>query len=421
MLLLRDYWYRVWIIQEVNSASYATVHCGPDAIDLRDLSLVQEAFLNSQGALASITLKDPSLRSFRGTIQLRGAYGLKVLAGKISSELPTLFEAVVCHRHKKSMLPEDRIYSLVGVTSACFNFNIDYTRGTQQIYIDMAIHTITTECMLDIICSMQRGNDTFKLPSWVPNWFDDSPNALLFVESPQLHRYKAGGLTAPEAHVHIGGNILAAKGFHLRTITRLGSKTGVGMMDDEEDLSRMVQAFHQWLSVLSSNQQLKTPELGSFGRTLICDLASAGSSERYGTDSFYVQAILGAFPLISRALHPEIPLNQHLAALATEFGSRWNDGLAEYRARVVVLESRSLFFRRRFFVSHSGLMGLVGEEALEGDMICILFGCSLPVVLRLVSDRFVYVGEAYVDGYMWGRAIEEFDDGAYKARTFEIY
>jgi len=34
MLFLRDYWYRVWVIQEVNSASYAAVHCGPDTIDL---------------------------------------------------------------------------------------------------------------------------------------------------------------------------------------------------------------------------------------------------------------------------------------------------------------------------------------------------------------------------------------------------
>jgi len=153
---------------------------------------------------------------------------------------------------------------------------------------------------------------------------------------------------------------------------------------------------------------------------LICDLASASSSERYGTDSFYVQAILGAFPLISRSHHPEIPLDQHLASLATEFGSRWNDGLAEYRARVVVLESRSLFFKRRFFISHTGMMGLAGEEVVEGDMVCIIFCCSLPVVLRPAGDRFIYVGEAYVDGYMWGRAVEEFDDGAYKARTFEI-
>jgi hypothetical protein len=420
-LLQRDYWYRVWVIQEVKSASYATVHCGPDTADLQDLSLVQEAFLNSQGTLASITLKDPSLKGFRTTIQLRGPYGLKVLAGQISPELPTLFEAVVCHRHKKSTLPEDRIYSLVGVTSARSNFKIDYKRETRQIYIDMAAHTITTDHKLDIICSMQKGNDTFNLPSWVPSWFNDKPNALLFVESHQLHRYKAAGLTAPEAHVHIDENILVVKGFRLGTIHRLGSKTGVGMMDDDEDLSSMIQAFHQWRSVLASNQGSKTPELGSFGRTLTCDLASAGSFERYGTDSFFVQAILGAFPLISHTQHPEITLDQQLASLATEFGSRWNDGLAEYRARVVVLESRSLFFQRRFFISYSGMVGLAGEEVLEGDVICVLFGCSLPVILRPVGDHFIYVGEAYADGYMWGRAIEELDEGAYEVREFEIH
>lgn len=97
-LLQRDYWYGIWAIQEVNSASPAAVHCGPDAVGMEGLSLVQEAFLNSQKALASITLNDPSFKDFRATMHLRGAYKLNILEKKSSLEYHILFEAMACHK-----------------------------------------------------------------------------------------------------------------------------------------------------------------------------------------------------------------------------------------------------------------------------------------------------------------------------------
>jgi hypothetical protein len=44
-------------------------------------------------------------------------------------------------------------------------------------------------------------------------------------------------------------------------------------------------------------------------------------------------------------------------------------------------------------------------------MICIIFGCSVPVVLRKVSadgrnSHFEFIGECYVHGMMDGEALE---------------
>jgi hypothetical protein len=36
---------------------------------------------------------------------------------------------------------------------------------------------------------------------------------------------------------------------------------------------------------------------------------------------------------------------------------------------------------RRFFISHNNYMGLAPADVPRGDLICILFGCSVPVVL----------------------------------------
>lgn len=51
----------------------------------------------------------------------------------------------------------DRVYSLVGLTSARIDgrFAIDYHRGIRQVFIDAAQYTIATDKALSIICASQ--------------------------------------------------------------------------------------------------------------------------------------------------------------------------------------------------------------------------------------------------------------------------
>lgn len=46
------------------------------------------------------------------------------------------------------------------------------------------------------------------------------------------------------------------------------------------------------------------------------------------------------------------------------------------------------------------------------DVVCILFGCSVPVILRpLGHDGFKLVGKGYVQGVMDGEMIKNNDEG----------
>ncbi|KAF4465746.1 ankyrin and het domain [Fusarium albosuccineum] len=64
------------------------------------------------------------------------------------------------------------------------------------------------------------------------------------------------------------------------------------------------------------------------------------------------------------------------------------------------------------------VLGLCPPETKEGDFICILYGCSVPVVLRETPDKrqMIFVGEAYVHGKMDGEAMEDIPD-----RTLETF
>jgi hypothetical protein len=100
----------------------------------------------------------------------------------------------------------------------------------------------------------------------------------------------------------------------------------------------------------------------------------------------------------------------------------------EIQAMLLLKSTLAMLFGRRMFASHpldvkAGkkkshflTLGLGPESMKEGDLICILFGCQLPVILRqkrnskgALEDEYVYLGEAFLDGYMYGKAVEELE------------
>ncbi len=72
---------------------------------------------------------------------------------------------------------------------------------------------------------------------------------------------------------------------------------------------------------------------------------------------------------------------------------------------------QSVIWNRKFFVSSNNTyIGLVPPAAQVGDLICILYGCTVPVVLRRLEDidgkeYFQVVGESYVYRMMDGEAL----------------
>jgi hypothetical protein len=62
--------------------------------------------------------------------------------------------------------------------------------------------------------------------------------------------------------------------------------------------------------------------------------------------------------------------------------------------------------RRRLATTSEGSLGMVPEFARKGDVICVLLGCSVPVILReRKSNGFEFIGEAYIHGFMNGEIL----------------
>ena len=76
---------------------------------------------------------------------------------------------------------------------------------------------------------------------------------------------------------------------------------------------------------------------------------------------------------------------------------------------------------RHLLISKKGYLGLGPIPTQKDDMICVLFGCSVPVLIRKVEDHHVLVGECYVHGIMNGEAVDMWKKGELVQQEFHIH
>jgi hypothetical protein len=85
---------------------------------------------------------------------------------------------------------------------------------------------------------------------------------------------------------------------------------------------------------------------------------------------------------------------------------------------------------RTLFLSDSGDFGLGIDHLEEGDVVCVLLGCSVPMVLRKVTttllhgiekEHYLFIGECYIEPIMQGELITSLDKGEVAVQTFELH
>jgi hypothetical protein len=82
---------------------------------------------------------------------------------------------------------------------------------------------------------------------------------------------------------------------------------------------------------------------------------------------------------------------------------------------------QAVTWNRRFLETSDGLVGIAPGQTEKGDKVCILYGCSVPVILRKKGRFYEYIGEAYIYGKMDGEAIVAHEDqGRTKPDTFAL-
>ncbi|KAF8854282.1 hypothetical protein BDZ45DRAFT_597243 [Acephala macrosclerotiorum] len=407
-LFRRQYWWRIWVIQEVSSARKATVYCGKDAISWQELDRVCDILKEAEAELHSIFYKHPS--SIR-TLTHGGPRGLQLSRFSPHLSTPPLFELLLSHKSKKSTDPKDKVYALVGISSSQRDFGrIDYCLTEREIFTHTAHHIITTSQKLNVICVKQHERDQYGLPSWVPDW-TRPPATYPLVVGLHHHQpeFKAAGDTLADAQFSPDGYVLRSKGFVLDTIDAVGMP--YKRRGPTDDVVPALEVFHDWWNLFVAMHSNSLSSQAVFARTISC-----GNWE-FEDEDVYAIKLEAIFALSAELLGDSDMLRLDLPSRSSTMES--SDG--EKTQFSTILSAGLTMNRRTIFLSKEGLVGLAPFNATKGDFICVLLGCRFPVVLRPMNGHYMLVGEAYVDGFMNGEAMVGLQEGRYGLETFEIY
>jgi hypothetical protein len=83
------------------------------------------------------------------------------------------------------------------------------------------------------------------------------------------------------------------------------------------------------------------------------------------------------------------------------------------------MAAQKICSHRAFF--HTECMCLGPGSMQSGDLVCVILAASVPFILReRDSDVFQLVGEAYLNGYMDGEALEMWASNKLSLETFSI-
>lgn len=416
-LFSRGYWWRVWVIQEVNFAKSVTVHCGSSAMDWDAMLTVQQALRTAFGTvISSLAREHWPLRELHQAVQFRGPQSLLLdrAQGTTTVRALSLFEALLMHRLKLSTDPRDKVYALVGLTVAKDDpdFTIDYSLSTRQVYINTVDKVLQSSQSLDIICAKTKGTEKPDLPSWVPNW----ASTCALVPIPFRHAvhgslYSASKDIKAEARVSRQTGVLEALGVQVGSVQTLGQSSEMMDMDDYYHTSK---TFCAWLDLLIRELGAGFDRIEQCAQLFLCEIYEPEDLQDR-TPSEFLQSVLGAIFIYISETWPDIEVGAQLKEYADQV--RYSAGISKAWIQTI----SQIFWRRRFFITTEESLGLAEEHVRDEDIVCILFGCSIPVILRNVGDHYIYVSDACVVGYMYGKGIEDWKQGRLQSKIFEIH
>lgn len=409
-LFRRPWFSRVWTFQELVLSTAAFIVCGSNSIrwDWFHLICSTVAAYDRQGPETDSRLDHSSLvcqhmsqcQVFRRDGRFEGLSG-----GKDQLRLLDLLFHLM---HRKTSLPHDKIYGLLGVAEDidATKFPINYKQHFHDLYAQMTkffIHQYADLTVLSLVNAGTFANPSVEgpknLPSWVPDYRFNN------FQKNNLRLYNG-----PKAMLHGKKRLYNATG------------SSSAIMHGSGSLSRselILQGVHVGIVdvVSEPDGNTYTNEVMKLGENVLTGGSWSQIAAACGIDGIYIptgESIEQAFTRLRIVDYlPEETNAQHRQSRGV-----WRP-IAEPQANANLLQRTdeigrrvmTATFRQRLFVTDSGHMGLAHQSVTVGDEIFLLTGGHMPFVLRrLAHGTFCFKGEAYVHGIM---------DGEYLVKQFK--
>ncbi|KAI5459249.1 heterokaryon incompatibility protein-domain-containing protein [Mariannaea sp. PMI_226] len=459
-LMDRTYWYRLWIIQELVLGSSATVlQCGDEVIDLpslfRGLGILYSGTLWTRKD--SLLSNERQLRRLKPTVWTTAGIHLVYRSIRVLSE----FEAGGGTRQPLRRLldlstsscrdSKDKVFALVGMMEPEIVRRITglHSLPTPDLYRETTLVFIEHYQNLEPLRDANPWGPT-RTPSWVIDWSWDQKIPFSAPEKPFAGPFWDPNTPAlpPEqiycAHRNQPASyslspdrrLLRCEGFIIDRICGLGAREK-GYFHWEPRSVHPPPAG--WESRYGDNIATAIYTMMLLGRVTNCQRVSERHSAILSLPRDANQAIdefkrRGWAFLADQSdyyfrwsdwweIHDSMPMGDR--TLGSFFSDTIPDDANEFDYSEAFNAAERTNMSRRLMFTDRGYIGWAPDNAYGpgekqsrvGDLVCIVFGCSTPLVIRPKDANYEVLGEAYVEGVMDGEAVAMLEAGEYVRRT----
>ena len=428
-LFERDYWRRLWVVQEVLNAKTIWVYCGSSPkVHWDEYLLASRAFRRHKPDLeyyfpAGIIdgkhyTVSKNRQTFSNVLVKQGPQTFTDLKSLIGLGGHRLHEALRRCREKLTADPKDKLYGILGILAEEVREYLpaDYSLSVREVYTSIVDFIVRTTDRLDIIGEaiyFPLHTSSTTLPTWVPDWSHIPETAGLGLS----YNFSAAGNTkARYRFVDERRNKLEISAIHVDTVRVRG--IAVGTLSGTSDF---LMAFLHWRALLLDSPSLRGASDGThtwyqeaFCRTLCLNQFPPkwDDSRKWTAVCYHVFA-----SLINERLK-YLPLDQELRLYINADLNITPDA----RRQILRQDCGSRMTARCFYLTEDG-MGMGSGFMAPGDIIVVPLGCSTPLILRLEgsSGEYRVVGDVYIDGYMYGEAVHQWKHGKRKLEVFILH
>ncbi|KAH7075939.1 heterokaryon incompatibility protein-domain-containing protein [Paraphoma chrysanthemicola] len=452
-LFARPWWTRVWTVQEFILSKHVVFRCGT-------LEMSRSLFRNAIHLIWECRNNELKSDGPWNRIRLHEWYAYFGEDEDTKSQSASLTATLAYLGNHQATDPRDRIYSLCSLAKDPDIAGIpDYSQSVEIVYINLVRSFIEVHKSLDIICFSSifrdRNNTFTSLPSWVPDW-RITRNVLvgpLMVSQGTksaignlrpLHSldctaiYSASLCVEPKVKFSPDLRKMACRGIFLDRIDGLAGLPMIPWADSPREADELTQSSSSSSVSKDPSRQLEY-ELAIEILINVMRCLVLNREDHYFNHAISDSDCLKQFAsLLSKAANCDPSLHSTFttwyAANRKLFIRGWKlEDLTKEFLKAVDLKNdvQDLRFdgrvhntlvkmKRRFIMTNDSHLGMAPSEAMKGDFVCILYGCSVPVVLRWCAEKqaFSLIGECYLNGFMNGKALTRHLDS--RKREFGI-
>jgi hypothetical protein len=453
-LIENCHWFeRMWVVQEVGCSD-------SPAILFAGCSVFWKDFLHAIYYLHHhLSAPVSSIRKVTGLEKIR--------QGWVDGKRQPLRDLLRECRYRRATDPRDKIFSLLGMMGDKLSTYLipDYSKSVSEVYANVAFHFIEQSQSLDPICGWQTLGRQEQLPTWTPdyNLNQDAASSPLvpidgresiFCASGSDYRSKYTGLDAPKKDnfwrslrtygVYIDSVAMLSdplpedepfgsmEHFWQSTISASRSLLEGFTQDVQshlENISLVVSKYSEyWNSIEHTSKYLRslggmskhsqiTDRLSKHSQSIenlsrTSNLSDNGSHffdpikpdpfihEIYILDAYIQSLLCGRISTRERLTREEI--NKFMSPNPPDT----TDPVRESFLTKACNALEAGMIGRSIAVTKHGYIGAIPQDAQTGDLICVLFGCSVPVVMRKrAGEEYIFIGECYLHGFMDAEAI----------------